>query len=438
MSNFFSGMKARNWKKFAIKLARMSATQGQIGMIFNLVSPKNPSLTRARFTEAVRLLKMGKAPKGFENNYEAEDLACDLAMGRVQIPPEQVKLLQGTSPKPKGKFYLIRGNGSKTNCDIITSTDWEDKENTLVFEKNLSPVCVGQKVRNRDSYIVSGGRAPHKPSSSGRVYVKTVGGDRMGREFFPHVFNMKWIPSYNLYPVDKMSMQPRLKINRKRGLRRNSARSADMTVANELFLFIQNDEILLMRRYPQYVLNLKRKIKRGVYNREKAVKLFMYLADEASKKYSKQFGDGKTHTADVPTRMALAKMLRDKFESEHFERGIGQYMMTGIIDSMKIRKNSTHEQGMVNPDLSTRERDQDSSPLKKLVMDLASDFAPVVKNIESTRYSTTQNNYGRYMSLINSMSKGDKKRAEIIAMALITAGANRSGVKSALRVMFGE
>jgi hypothetical protein len=218
----------------------------------------------------------------------------------------------------------------------------------------------------------------------------------------------------------------------------NSARSADMTVANELFLFIQNDEILLMRRYPQYVLNLKRKIKRGVYDREKAVKLFMYLADEASKKYSKQFGDGKTHTADVPTRMALAKMLRDKFESEHFERGIGQYMMTGVIDSMKIRKNSTHERGMVNPDLSTRERDQDSSPLKKLVMDLASDFAPVVKDIESSRYSTTQNNYGRYMSLISSMSKGDKKRAEIIAMALITAGANRSGVKSALRVMFGD
>lgn len=205
-------------------------------------------------------------------------------------------------------------------------------------------------------------------------------------------------------------------------LRSNSARSADMTVANELFLFIQNDEILLNRRYPQYVLNLERKIKRGVYSPEKAVKLFTYLADEASKKYSKLFGDGKTHTADVPTRIALAKMLRDKFEEE---RGA-------------IRENSTHERGMVNPDLSTTERDQDSSPLKKLVMDLASDFAPVVKDIESSRYSTTQNNYGRYMSLISSMSKGDKKRAEIIAMALITAGANRSGVKSALQVMFGE
>ena len=231
-----------------------------------------------------------------------------------------------------------------------------------------------------------------------------------------------------------------------RGLRRNSARSADMTVANELFLFIQNDEILLMRRYPQYVQNLERKIKRGVYNREKAVKLFMYLADEASKKYSKQFGDGKTHTADVPTRMALAKMLLEKFEEDRKAMtrmtADEQARAMGIAPSRGVwkplRKNS-----MINPDLSISERDQDSrskdfSPLKKLVMDLASDFAPVVKDIEGSRYSTTQNNYGRYMSLINSMSKGDKKRAEIIAMALITAGANRSGVKSALRVMFGE
>lgn len=199
---------------------------------------------------------------------------------------------------------LRRNAGSKSKCDMVTDTDWEDKENTLVFEKNLSPVCVGQKVRSRESYIVSGGRAPHKPSSSGRVYVKTIGGDRMGREFFPTVFKMKWIPSYNLYPVDKMSMQPRLKINRKRGLRRNSA--------------------------------------------------------------------------------------------------------------------------------------PDSNSIKKLIEDLALDFSPVVKDIESSPYPTTQNNYGRYMSLINSMSKGDKRRSEIIAMALITAGANRSGVKSALRVMFGE
>jgi hypothetical protein len=107
-----------------------------------------------------------------------------------------------------------------------------------------------------------------------------------------------------------------------RKVRRNPARQPDEAIARELYLFIENDEILLTRRYPQYILNLERKMKRGVYDREKAVKLFMYLADEASKRYSKQFGDGKTHTADVPTRMLLAKMLRDRFESERRAMGI--------------------------------------------------------------------------------------------------------------------
>lgn len=107
-----------------------------------------------------------------------------------------------------------------------------------------------------------------------------------------------------------------------RKVRGNPARQADEAIARELLLFIENDEILSTRRYPQYILNLERKMKRGVYDRERAVKLFMYLADEASKRYSKQFGDGKTHTADVPTRMLLAKMLRDRFEEERRAMGI--------------------------------------------------------------------------------------------------------------------
>ena len=96
-------------------------------------------------------------------------------------------------------------------CFDVTSTDWEGKESTLVFEKNLKPVCMGQKVRSKKTYTVTGGRAPHKPSSSGRVYVKES--DGFSREFFPTVFKMKWISSFNLYPIDKVSGQSRLRIN---------------------------------------------------------------------------------------------------------------------------------------------------------------------------------------------------------------------------------
>lgn len=92
----------------------------------------------------------------------------------------------------------------------------------------------------------------------------------------------------------------------------------DTDMAEELFSYFENDENLLTRRYPQFELNLERKTKRGVYDPTKAVKLFMYLADEISKRYSKDYGDGKTHAADVPTRYYLATLLLKKYEDERW------------------------------------------------------------------------------------------------------------------------
>jgi hypothetical protein len=100
----------------------------------------------------------------------------------------------------------------------------------------------------------------------------------------------------------------------------------DTDAAEMLFSYFENNENLLMRRYPQFELNLERKTKRGVYDPTKAVKLFMYLADEISKQYSKSrgmtlgsaYGNAKTHYADVPTRYYLATLLLKKYEDEHW------------------------------------------------------------------------------------------------------------------------
>lgn len=71
------------------------------------------------------------------------------------------------------------------------------------------------------------------------------------------------------------------------------------------------------------------------------------------------------------------------------------------------------------------------SKFDSLVNSLASDLKEAVVSIESS-LATTQNHYGRYMSIIGIMAKGDKRIANILALALIKAGANRHGVKSAL------
>lgn len=43
-------------------------------------------------------------------------------------------------------------------------------------------------------WVVTGGAPPHKPSSTGRVYVSSpVVGSRASGSYFPSVFNMKWV-----------------------------------------------------------------------------------------------------------------------------------------------------------------------------------------------------------------------------------------------------
>jgi hypothetical protein len=70
-----------------------------------------------------------------------------------------------------------------------------------------------------------------------------------------------------------------------------------------------------------------------------------------------------------------------------------------------------------------------------LVLDLAQDFKPLVAKIESG-IQTTQNHYGRYMAIISTFGKGDRNVSEVIARALVQAGANVPGVASAQSILF--
>ena len=67
----------------------------------------------------------------------------------------------------------------------------------------------------------------------------------------------------------------------------------------------------------------------------------------------------------------------------------------------------------------------------EIVTDLAKDFGPVVDEIENTKIKTTHNNYAKYMGFISKMAHNDKATMVIVGLALIEAGANYNGVKSA-------
>ncbi len=73
--------------------------------------------------------------------------------------------------------------------------------------------------------------------------------------------------------------------------------------------------------------------------------------------------------------------------------------------------------------------------LTQRINDMAETLKDAVASIEATSFPTTKNNYGTYMALMSQFCD-DKGQAKILAVALIKAGANKEGVRAALKVSF--
>ena len=89
---------------------------------------------------------------------------------------------------------------------------------------------------------------------------------------------------------------------------------------DELVLYISNDGDLYRSRTTPIINNLKKKYAKGAYDRDLAVKAFMYLADDGVRKYDKEFGSGQGKLfLDKATREEIAKELRDRYEEDIME-----------------------------------------------------------------------------------------------------------------------
>ncbi len=97
----------------------------------------------------------------------------------------------------------------------------------------------------------------------------------------------------------------------------------DSDAANELDSYIMNNEDLYRRRFMPIISNIKRKMKKNIYDHEKAQKLWMYLVDDAAKEYVKEFGNSQDDVSNMfpkETRQQVARIISDR-EKENIEQG---------------------------------------------------------------------------------------------------------------------
>ena len=82
--------------------------------------------------------------------------------------------------------------------------------------------------------------------------------------------------------------------------------------SNELFLYATNDGNLYRRMILPVIENLRKKAIKGIYDSEKAIDAYYYVATEASKMYNKDFG----YSFSVQDRFTAAVEMEKHYKDD--------------------------------------------------------------------------------------------------------------------------
>lgn len=91
----------------------------------------------------------------------------------------------------------------------------------------------------------------------------------------------------------------------------------DKTGAHELLLYTVNDSRLYFQQAQPIILNLARKMKRGIFSLQRSVKLWEYLAESAAKKYATDFGGSFSKSTRHLTARELARHYFDEVKDKY-------------------------------------------------------------------------------------------------------------------------
>lgn len=96
--------------------------------------------------------------------------------------------------------------------------------------------------------------------------------------------------------------------------------SVNLDSVRELELYAVNTGDLYRRMVSPIIENLRKKAAKGQYDKEKAVKAFSYVADEAARMYHREFCcRGKYYDIfNAATRWEVSKRLEEYYKDEIF------------------------------------------------------------------------------------------------------------------------
>ena len=261
-------------------------------------------------------------PEGVAGEPAAEDSTADLSRGQGNRPSMDDALVTSAG----SSFSPIQAvlKASEEPLEYLVRSNLEDDEiNALILDNSLRHYAIQGRINpSLDSFlfVTMRGQPRRGTSQHGPRYVHGAGNRRPGR-CGKKASSSGCRPSTST-PSSRTGARDKTEDscqNPKTAPRQRTKAPADPHAARELFVTIQNNWPDLHRQQEVPIWkNLLQKQKKGTYDREKAVKLFMYLVDEGARRYGKDF-EGKRGIPSYmnkSTRELTARRLRDYFEDE--------------------------------------------------------------------------------------------------------------------------
>lgn len=168
--------------------------------------------------------------------------------------------------------------------------------------------------RKGDEFFIQGKKTAVKRMEGDYVHL-TRSIDGMSAMSVSNLYQMARVPETSRFAPYEVRVRHQ---NGKRRKANASGGPLDTHAARELELYVKSDGQLYRSQYQPIQKNLITKMARGVYNHDKAVKLFGYLMESGAKKYAKEFSVGTdwSQMFSPATRKAAAEEFTRHFEVE--------------------------------------------------------------------------------------------------------------------------
>lgn len=137
----------------------------------------------------------------------------------------------------------------------------------------------------------------------------------------------------------------------------------DTEEARELFNYAVNDSQLYYSRITPIIDNLKKKIKKGAYDKIHALKLWRYAADDAARRYNEEYITGKISgygisgkplragfgIFTVPIRNEVATLLQEHYDEKlHYESRATKERIENMYGKNPIPRSGTARKAYIN------------------------------------------------------------------------------------------